>query len=108
MNSFDMFHKVALLAERLLAHVTAVGPLPGMYAHMAGQMAALAEALAADLALVGPDAGMGAKVAAQAAALAEELEAEVALVPLFARQRSAAARKSVSGAGTYNQAFPDV
>jgi hypothetical protein len=100
MNSFDMLHEIALLAERLLADVTGVGALPGMNPHVARQMAALAKALAADLTLVGADAGVGAEMAAQAAALAEQLEAEVALVPLFAAQRPSPARQPVSRNGT--------
>jgi hypothetical protein len=96
MKPFHVLHKIPLLAECPLAHLTAVGPLPRVNSHVSSEMAALPEALATNLAAVRSDARVGAQMASQAAALAEKLQAQVTLVALSGRrqQRIAAACRS--------------
>jgi len=96
MKPFHVLHKIPLLAECPLAHLTTIWPLPRVNSHMSGEMAALPEALATNLAAVGPDARVGAQMASQSAALAEKLQAKVTLVALSGRreQRITAACRS--------------
>jgi hypothetical protein len=93
MKPFHVLHKIPLLAECPLAHLTTIGPLPRVNSHVSGEMAALPEALATNLAAVGSDARVSAQMASQAAALAEIFQAKVTLVALSGRreQRIAAA-----------------
>ena len=96
MKPFHVLHKIPLLAECPLAHLTTIWPLPRVNSHVTGQMAALSEALATDLAAVRSDARVGAQMASQSAALAEKLQAKVTLVALSGRreQRITAACRS--------------
>jgi hypothetical protein len=96
MKPFHVLHKIPLLAECPLAHLTTIWPLPRVNSHMSSEMAALPEALATDLAAVGSDARVGAQMASQAAALAEKLQAKVTLVALSGRreQRITACRSA--------------
>jgi hypothetical protein len=86
MKPFHVLHKIPLLAECPLAHLTTIWPLPRVNSHVSGEMATLPEALATDLAAVGPDARVGAQMASQAAALAEKFQAKVTLVALSGRR----------------------